>query len=269
MYRILKTEEDLDAMNAECLPWARQVPAGISHTIWQASESTGRTLQMPPEGGFTLMFGGEPDDGDDALIRQLRKLPPGQNELQTYDGWRVFYAMPPALRDGGDQLLAMIAQHPGYRSGLLSMLAGNNTVVFDLDGTLANCDERRKHLLGDRPNWGAFNRDIGTEKVNWPVARLSKALRDQGNSLVICSGRGEEFRRQTEIWLTFAGIRYEALYMRPEKDQRPDHVVKLELYHRIIKDGYDPWMVVDDRDSVVEMWRAMGLTCMQCAPGDF
>ena len=27
--------------------------------------------------------------------------------------------------------------------------------------------------------------------------------------------------------------------------------------------------VLDDRDSVVAMWRAMGLTCLQVAPGAF
>jgi len=27
--------------------------------------------------------------------------------------------------------------------------------------------------------------------------------------------------------------------------------------------------VIDDRQVVVDFWRAEGLTCLQCAPGDF
>jgi hypothetical protein len=27
--------------------------------------------------------------------------------------------------------------------------------------------------------------------------------------------------------------------------------------------------IVEDRTSVVEMWRAQGFVCLQCAPGDF
>ena len=27
--------------------------------------------------------------------------------------------------------------------------------------------------------------------------------------------------------------------------------------------------VVEDRDQVVKMWRSLGLTCFQCAKGDF
>ena len=31
----------------------------------------------------------------------------------------------------------------------------------------------------------------------------------------------------------------------------------------------DVFLVVDDRQKVVNMWRDLGLTCVQVAPGDF
>ena len=34
-------------------------------------------------------------------------------------------------------------------------------------------------------------------------------------------------------------------------------------------DRNDVLMTVDDRQKVVDMWRAEGLTCFQVAPGDF
>jgi hypothetical protein len=45
-------------------------------------------------------------------------------------------------------------------------------------------------------------------------------------------------------------------------------VVKAELLGRIVKDGYQPTMAFDDRDQVVEMWRAHGIACAQVAEGN-
>lgn len=36
-----------------------------------------------------------------------------------------------------------------------------------------------------------------------------------------------------------------------------------------IKDKYDVLFAIDDRSSVVDMWRDLGLVCLQCAEGAF
>ena len=41
------------------------------------------------------------------------------------------------------------------------------------------------------------------------------------------------------------------------------------LTHILIKDKYQVDYVLDDRNQVVEMWRSLGLTCLQVADGDF
>jgi hypothetical protein len=60
-----------------------------------------------------------------------------------------------------------------------------------------------------------------------------------------------------------------ALYMPAAKNYREDDIVKSELLDQIISDSYELWLAIDDRDRVVAMWRARGLTCLQCASGDF
>ena len=50
---------------------------------------------------------------------------------------------------------------------------------------------------------------------------------------------------------------------------RSDDIVKFELLEQILEFGYEPILVLDDRDRVVKMWRAAGLRCLQVAPGDF
>lgn len=142
-------------------------------------------------------------------------------------------------------------------------------VIFDIDGTLADCAHRRAHLVGEKKNWAAFNDTMHLDPVIEPVMEVLRTLQSAGSAIVLCSGREAVFRDVTETWLRKHGVPYKALYMRGVKDYRADPEIKSELLDEIRKDGFDPWLVVDDRQRVVDMWRARGLTCLQCAPGDF
>jgi len=44
-------------------------------------------------------------------------------------------------------------------------------------------------------------------------------------------------------------------------------VAKQEMLAGIDRDRV--LFIVEDRSSVVDMWRAQGLVCLQCAPGEF
>ncbi|MBE9639659.1 HAD family acid phosphatase [Salipiger mangrovisoli] len=145
-------------------------------------------------------------------------------------------------------------------------------VIFDIDGTLAHFDAARLgHLVhGETKHWDAFHEAMRDAPVIEPVARLLAKLQAQGETVVICSGRPEGWRAQTEAWLEAAGIAVAAIYLRlPEEDAASDPDTKRSALARIRADGYAPWLVVDDRSSVVAFWRAAGLTCLQCAPGEF
>ncbi|MGW9159160.1 phosphatase domain-containing protein [Microbacterium sp. NPDC055665] len=52
-------------------------------------------------------------------------------------------------------------------------------------------------------------------------------------------------------------------------DTRLDHIIKAEIYDAHIERHSTVIGVVDDRRSVVEMWRSRGLTCVHVAEGDF
>lgn len=59
------------------------------------------------------------------------------------------------------------------------------------------------------------------------------------------------------------------IYMRKTGDRRPDDVVKEEMIQRMRDDGLEPYVVFEDRKRCVDMWRRNGITCLQCAEGDF
>ena len=68
-------------------------------------------------------------------------------------------------------------------------------------------------------------------------------------------------------WLAREGVRYHELRLRRDGDRRSDTVAKREMVADL--DRGHVLFIVEDRTSVVDMWRAEGFVCLQCAPGDF
>jgi len=145
-------------------------------------------------------------------------------------------------------------------------------VIFDVDGTLATFDaDRLGHLVhGVEKRWDDFHDAMTDAPAILPIVRLLLHLKAQGEGIVICSGRPAGWQPRTEDWLHRAGIPFDAIYLRqPDEDALPDPDAKARALERIRADSHAPWLVVDDRTSVVAFWRAAGLTCLQCAPRDF
>lgn len=136
-----------------------------------------------------------------------------------------------------------------------------NAVIFDIDGTLALMTSGR----------GPYDRDrVGEDSVNKPIKTVFDLWRSLGGvRMIIVSGRDSVCREATSNWLLDNGIIYDDLYMRPEGDLRKDCIVKQEIYERLIEGDYNVLQVYDDRNQVVDMWRSLGLTCLQVAPGNF
>jgi predicted kinase len=133
-------------------------------------------------------------------------------------------------------------------------------VLVDIDGTVA--------LMGDRSpyDWAK----VGSDLPNPAVITAVRAMHAAGNAIVFCSGRDAICRPETEAWLDlYVGVPYDGLFMRPEGDTRKDAVVKREIFDVEIRDRWRIVGVFDDRQQVVRMWRALGLTVFQVAEGDF
>ena len=143
-------------------------------------------------------------------------------------------------------------------------------VIFDLDGTLALIGDRRKYIdkpIGQR-DWQAFFNACGEDKVNRPIANIFHALQNMGHDIKIVTGRMENVRAITVDWLHQNNLYVgpHNLHMRAEGDHRHDTIIKPELIAPF-KDQIE--MMFEDRATVVEVWRKMGLTCLQVADGKF
>jgi len=96
-------------------------------------------------------------------------------------------------------------------------------------------------------------------------------LLDRANdyNIIYLSGREDSCRGMTRQWMDKYRCPLGPLFMRETGDHRPDYIIKAELFDAYIRGEYNVLLVLDDRNQVVNMWRHMGLTCLQVADGDF
>jgi phosphoglycolate phosphatase-like HAD superfamily hydrolase len=140
-------------------------------------------------------------------------------------------------------------------------------VIFDIDGTLADISARQHHLLKSPKDWDAFFQGMAKDKPIAPMLRLCNTLYEAGFEIFVCSGRPEKYRMETEVWLANYAVKYHNLLLRPNNDRRSDVVIKQEMLAKIDRSRIA--FIVEDRSRVVNMWRAEGFICLQCAPGEF
>lgn len=142
-----------------------------------------------------------------------------------------------------------------------------NCYVFDIDGTIADCSHRIHHI--ENKDWRAFFAACGDDTPIIHIIGLARDLATSGRQIIYVSGRSDECRTETKLWLDKHDLPSGQLYMRKSGDRRPDNIVKGELLDRVMADGYRPIMTFDDRNQVVKMWRERGIPCAQVAEGDF
>ena len=147
-------------------------------------------------------------------------------------------------------------------------------VIADLDGTIALIEHRR-HWLDDNHHpeltsderWRKFFAESVNDQPNWPVIYTLHALQRVGYYIHVFSGRSDEVREQTIDWIEAFNVPYNHLRMRAAGDFTPDEELKRQWIGEY--DLSQILCVFDDRKKVVDMWRELGLTCFQVAPGDF
>jgi len=142
-------------------------------------------------------------------------------------------------------------------------------IVIDLDGTLQNVDHRVKHVQKEPKDWKAFNSGLIDDPINKWCLELINAMGTKGYRVILLTGRSDRWRDLSVKWLKDHDVSFEKLFMRPHLDMREDHFVKESIYLNEIEPEYDVLFVVEDRLSVVKMWRKIGVTCLQCDWGDF
>lgn len=132
-------------------------------------------------------------------------------------------------------------------------------IIVDIDGTLA--------IHGDRSPYDWHR--VFEDEPNRVIASIIRSYIPISKKIILVSGRDEICRAETEKWLSHHYIPYQALFMRPMGNTEKDAIIKRRIFDEHIRDHYQIQFVLDDRNQVVEMWRKLGLMCLQVAEGDF
>ena len=149
-----------------------------------------------------------------------------------------------------------------------------NTVIFDLDGTLALIDKRRdiSTKSNGKLDWDKFldPSNIKLDVPNKSVVKMAQLFAQDDFTIVIFSGRSDKTATATVSWLSQNKVPFKKLFMRPHKTMNfvSDEILKKDMLDNHV-DIDDVFLVVDDRNKVVKMWRSLGLSVFQVADGDF
>jgi hypothetical protein len=144
--------------------------------------------------------------------------------------------------------------------------------IFDLDGTIADCEHRRHLISGNKKDWRSFYESCCMDKPIFQVIGIAKSLFNTGNELWLFSARDDMVIQRTKDWLNENGLMHLFSRMRFRKhgDDTPDEQLKRLWLIEMNKPTRDRLVAVfDDRKRVVDMWRANGIFCFQVAEGNY
>lgn len=161
-----------------------------------------------------------------------------------------------------------------YEKYLRKTKMHRRAVIVDLDGTLYNCEERRKRCFTEeKKDFTRWDAEAGQDPSNgWCIDLVWAMSTKLSKKIIFVSGRSDKHRDEVHLWMAKHLIEFPlqyGLHMRPEGDFRKDSELKKEIYFKEIEPYYTVDLCIDDRQQVVDMWRSLGLVCLQCAPGGF
>lgn len=132
-------------------------------------------------------------------------------------------------------------------------------VIVDVDGTLANVDQYRHHVLTRPKNFEAFHREAMEappiqSTIDWVLDHHR-----EGRVIIVVTARMSSWFRETTDWLDkHLPVPYFGPAMRKNKDYRPDYIIKREILDNL-REMYDIVAAIDDNPHVVELWESEGI----------
>lgn len=141
-------------------------------------------------------------------------------------------------------------------------LGTRRVAIFDFDGTLSD-GSKRLHLLPTKDlhlteSWSEFNRAAIFDDPIKSTIEVMNSLHHAGVWVIILTGRSDEVRYESELWLQRHGARYDYMIMRPHTDNRKDTVMKEEAVRAIgIENIMAAW---DDSPQIIPLFRSLGIT---------
>lgn len=186
-------------------------------------------------------------------LQSMKSLSPDSNQVIDVDTSFGECLMRDRERDdrvGDDVIFRMARRYGKYPEG-------RDEIICDIDGTIADLTHRLDFVNGEQKDWDSFF----THMVNdAPRKEIIDEVNELGKhyDVILVTGRPEKYRWVTRDWLKWNNVKYNWLLMREDHDKRPDDQVKGDIL-RFYFNKEKVKLVIDDRPSVIRMWRENGL----------
>lgn len=133
--------------------------------------------------------------------------------------------------------------------------------VIDIDGVVADVRHRLRFVESRPKDWDAFFAAATDDPIlEEGVGRVLQLAAD--HDVVFVTGRPERCRRDTQRWLSAAGIGEWPVIMRRNGDRRPARLTKLDEVRTLAKTA-PVGLVVDDDPDVCSVLAAAGFAVEQ------
>lgn len=136
-----------------------------------------------------------------------------------------------------------------------------NAVIVDLDGTIADMKGVRKPFEWEK---------VGNDNPRQLVIDMLYGITDTGVIPVFLSGRDGCCVKETSDWVhehVMYGVPFH-LFMREPNDYRKDKIVKEEIFWKYVANNFNVVGAIDDRASVLQLWRELGINNIIDVSGD-
>lgn len=133
-------------------------------------------------------------------------------------------------------------------------------ISFDIDGVLVDASKRLASCMRDGELDLSCFLDCAKLAMDAPLPyiELANALAERFR-VVVVTGRPEYMRKCTEEQLGRYGLSFNGLFMRPNKDRRPDPLYKADAISRLIGEGIYILVHFEDNRDTAKALRARGI----------
>ena len=164
--------------------------------------------------------------------------------------------------DRQDSVGSVVIKNMALRYGI-KQFNPDSVVICDIDGTISDTTHRLHYVNvpeGQKKDWKGFFSEIENDPVRTDVMNMLIEYYNEGKTIIFMSGRPEQYREATLRWLAKYSMTFAyTVIMRRDGDKRPDTETKKELFEQHFPDKWVIHVVLDDRPSIVRLWRDMEL----------
>jgi len=159
--------------------------------------------------------------------------------------------------------------HPDNWIPNTDRVIGGRTIVFDLDGVIADAAHRQHFLEAERSSdkdWHGFFHSCVDDPVIEQGRRLIGSISDE-LCVVILTARIHDTREKTVAWLALNEIRHDWLILRGPREGAPSTEWKGSQLEQLQEAGAEIELALDDDPRNTLKFREMGLTAQYVHSG--